>query len=330
MRVAVIGTGAMGSLFAARLAPVCDLVMLGGWTEQLEILEKRGLTVIDLDGSEHKARFPVCRSPLEVNNRDLALVLVKSWQTERAAGQASQVLAKGAVALTLQNGLGNDRALAAQVGNGRVAIGVTSEGATMLRPGVVRYAGRGITHLSGPHTMLDRLGAVQALLQQAGFEAHMTNDPSALVWGKLAVNAGINPLTALLMVPNGLLCDHESTRQLMIRAAEETAAVAAAQGISLPYESAADRVAEVARATATNLSSMVQDITRGAPTEVEAINGAVVEHGRALKVPTPVNAALLELMRVHLTGKEWRSHVIRLPHDCRTLFEQLALLRTTA
>jgi 2-dehydropantoate 2-reductase len=143
---------------------------------------------------------------------------------------------------------------------------------------------------------------VAGLFREAGLEAHTVDADHAesLLWGKLAVNCGINALTALLRVPNGELLNRPDAAALMAAAAEECAAVARAKGIPLPYApgvTAADQARWVAEHTKVNHSSMFQDILRGAPTEVDAINGAVAQAGERLGVPVAVNATLWRLVR---------------------------------
>jgi 2-dehydropantoate 2-reductase len=112
----------------------------------------------------------------------------------------------------------------------------------------------------------------------------------------LTVSCGINALTALLRVPNGELLDRPGATELMLRAADECAAVARAKGIPLPFADPAARVREVAAGTRINRSSMLQDMLRGAQTEIDAINGAIVAEGRRLGIPTPVNEVLWQLV----------------------------------
>jgi 2-dehydropantoate 2-reductase len=135
------------------------------------------------------------------------------------------------------------------------------------------------------------------LLQTAGFEVHPADNIESLVWGKLVVNCGINALTALLEVPNGELLVRPGARAAMQEAAQETARVAEANGVKLPYPDPVEQVEGVAHRTASNISSMLQDIRRRAPTEVNAINGAVVEMADRLGVPAPVNRTLWNLVR---------------------------------
>ncbi len=221
------------------------------------------------------------------------LVLVKAWQTEKVAQQLGTLLSEQGVALTLQNGLGNDAILMRFLRPERVALGVTTVGAKMIEPGHVQFTGKGKVFL-GAHP---RLAGISELLQGAGFDLETVSDPVSLLWGKLVINAAINPLTALLRVPNGELLTHPEARGLLAGAAREAAEVAACQGVVLPYADPVEMVEDVARSTAGNSSSMLQDVLRGAKTEVDAINGAIVAEGERLGVPTPINRVLWQLVR---------------------------------
>jgi 2-dehydropantoate 2-reductase len=141
-------------------------------------------------------------------------------------------------------------------------------------------------------------------LRSAGFDVLQppASDLQPLIWGKLVVNCGINALTAILRAPNGELLNRPQAAALMDQAALECAQVAQAQNIRLPFADPVARVREVARATAVNRSSMFQDILRGAPTEIDAINGAAAREGARLGVPTPVNETLWRLVKALVNG----------------------------
>lgn len=211
--------------------------------------------------------------------------------------QAAQILAPDGIAVTIQNGLGNLEKISAAVGANRAALSVTTQGATLIGPGHVRHVGGGPTQIGATPETRKRLEGVVALFEKAGFETRLANDVESLLWGKLAVNCGINALTAILRAPNGELLARHDAEELMIRAAEECDAVACAKGITLDFADAQERVREVARLTATNRSSMLQDLLRDAPTEIDAINGAVAREGARLGVPTPTNEQLWHLVR---------------------------------
>jgi 2-dehydropantoate 2-reductase len=290
----ITGTGALACLFAARLARAgVSVTMLGTWPEGLAALQQCGVRLLAADGHERAYAVRATADPAQCRDARLALVLVKSWQTARAGRQLAACLAPQGVALTLQNGLGNFETLADALGPERVALGVTTAGATLLGPGSVRPGGEGLISL-GAH---ERLAPLVALLRQAGFAVETVADPEHLLWSKLVINAAINPLTALLRVPNGELLARPQARPLLAAAAREAAAVAAAQGQDLPYADPVAAAEDVARRTASNRSSMLQDVLRGAPTEIDAICGAIVAAGEARGVAVPVNRTLWLLVR---------------------------------
>jgi len=294
MGLLVVGTGALACLFAARLAGSGnEVTMLGSWKEGLTALRQRGVRLREMNGITRQYPVTVTDGTNTRRKYNQAMVLVKSWQTERVAKQLERLLTTTGIALTLQNGFGNYETLKEALGQDRVALGVTTMGARMLEPGYVHHTGEGKVMI-GFHP---KLGGLGELLNKAGFHIEMISDPESLFWGKLVINAAINPLTALLRVPNGELLSRPAARELMLEAAGEAAMVATKQGIKLPYTDPADAVEEVARNTAANNSSMLQDVLRGTPTEIDAINGAIIRAGEALGVPTPVNRMLWRLVR---------------------------------
>jgi 2-dehydropantoate 2-reductase len=290
--ILVVGTGAMACLFAARLAAAGNRVrMLGNWPEGIAALTNLGVTLSSEDGSLRS--FPVKASayPADFAGIRFALVLVKSWQTQRAADQLFASLAVDGLALTLQNGLGNREKLVSKLGAERVAYGITTSGATLLGTAQVRSGGNGkITVAQHP-----RIDSLIEILEGAGFQVETTENIESLAWGKLVINASINPLTALLGIPNGEL-NRPTAHPLVETLATEVAAVARSKNIDLPFSDPVKAVEEVIAATANNVSSMLQDVRRGARTEIEAINGAVVEAGRENKIPTPINEVMWQMV----------------------------------
>lgn len=322
LNIAIFGVGAMGSLFGSRLSrsdsrstPTPNVTLIGNWAEQIETVRRDGLTITYPDGRQTHHTLLITNNLAQVPPADIVLILVKSYQTARAAWQAAQILRPDGLAITLQNGLGNLEILAKAVGPQRAGLGITAQGATMLAPGQLYHAGQGPTHLAKiPSQQGKRLAEVAALFNAAGLETTLVDNADSLVWGKLAINAGINPLTALLEVPNGELAKNDNWREVMAAAASEVAEVAAAQGIQLPFADPARRTADVSQATASNRSSMLQDVSRAAPTEIDAISGAVVRIGKLLGVPTPVNEFLLRMVKNKEAGLRFnRSLHLTLP-----------------
>lgn len=291
--VLLVGTGALATLFAARLSEAGHSVhMLGTWTRGLEALKQQGARIVDANGNEHAYKVHATDDPHEVSGAKYALVLVKSWQTERAAHQLKESLAVDGLAVTLQNGLGNREKLVHDLGPMRVALGVTTVGATLLGPGLVRSGGDGIISIEQHQA----LGALEAALRSSNFNLNVVDDAQSLIWGKLVINAAINPLTALLRVPNGDLLTHPKARKMMASLASETAQVAAAEHVHLPFSNPVSAVEDVARRTSRNHSSMLQDVSRGAPTEIDAICGAVTKRAEVHGISTPYNRACWQML----------------------------------
>ncbi len=299
-QITIVGTGALACLFAARLAAInVKVTLLGSWREGISAVNQQG---VSLENSEGTKVFPVratC-SLKDFQNLKYTLVLVKSWQTERAAAQISQFLSPDGLAVTLQNGLGNFEILQRELGRNRVTQGVTTAGATLLGPAHVRQ-------VAPPRISLGKHPRVQALdriLRAAGFLVHVEDQLESLIWKKLMINSAINPLTAVLQVPNGRLLELPGARKIMSTAAQEIAGLAKLKGIPVQDVDPWAAVEGVARSTAQNLSSMLQDIRRGAPTEIEAINGAVVREASQVGMNVPINYTLLQLVRALVAVKE--------------------------
>jgi 2-dehydropantoate 2-reductase len=290
--ILIIGTGALASLFAARLTAAGQTVqMLGSWQTATDAINRDGLHLLEGD-EETSYSVSATANPAGCAGARYALVLVKSWQTQRAADQLAECLAEDGIALSLQNGMGNREILSQVLGADRVALGSTTTGASLVAPGRVRAGGEGVISLS-THPQLKVLAEH---LSSAAFSVHFEEDIDSLIWSKLVINAAINPLTALLGIPNGQLLANPAARQLSAQLAKEVAAVATAQGVKLNFDDPVLAAEDVARRTAANQSSMWQDVQRGAPTEIEAICGAIIRAGQKKRIPTPVNQTMRQLI----------------------------------
>ena len=266
--------------------------MLGTWPDGLSALRQNGARMMDTNGHEQKFSVHATDDPKECRGAKAAIVLVKSWQTERAARQLKECLADDGLAITLQNGLGNREILVKELGKSRVALGTITIGATLLGPGLVKAGGDGTISIEAHPALCP----IEEALKSAKFKVQVVDDALSMVWSKLIINAAINPLTALLKVPNGELLERPAARELMCALAQEAASVASAEKANLPFRDPVAFVEEVARKTAGNHSSMLQDIQRGAPTEIDAICGAVVRAGQRHHIPTPINYACWQLV----------------------------------
>jgi 2-dehydropantoate 2-reductase len=306
MKVAVIGPGALGCLLAAKFTLAGEEVWLVDYRpERAEFLTRQGISLQVPPGIEEVVKVPAGLSG-EVGPVNLAILTVKAHQTAAAALGLPLLLGEGGLGLTLQNGLGNLEEMAQVLGPERLLGGASILGVTKLGEGEVLLAGLGPTYVGPPPGSLvspAEVEKVAALFRRAGLPCEVRGDIEAVLWEKLLVNVGINPLTALLQVKNGDLLHIPPAWDLAVAAASETLAVARVAAIHLSVDPET-RLREVCSATAANRSSMLQDVTAGRRTEIEALNAQVAARGTTHGVPTPVNHLLTQLIRALEAAKK--------------------------
>jgi len=233
---------------------------------------------------------------------DLVIVLVKLYDTLQAVPTVASCCHSKTFFLTLQNGIGNWERIASLVGIEGVLVGSTAQGSTLVEPGRVRHGGNGLTYVGEPQgPPSERVYGVVDLFRKARLQTEASDRMEQLIWEKLHVNVGINAITALANIRNGLVADVPTARDLCTRAVREAMEVAAAKGFVIQKDMV-ERVLNVARATAVNRSSMGQDVDRKKRTEIDGINGAIVELGRRLGLTLPVNETLTQLVKTLEAG----------------------------
>ena len=305
MDIVVFGAGALGSLVGGLLSRD-HRVTLVARDPHAGRVDRDGLRIAgEVDARVHP-RATADPTPADLTC-DLALVTVKAYDVADAA----RALAAGDpdVVCSLSNGL-TEETLVAELGD-RVLAGSATYGAELVAPGEVRCTGVGRIHLgeldgacaddssavgrteSGTTARAER---VAAAFRESGLDCEADPEMPRRRWEKLAVNAGINAVTAVARVENGALADGPA-REAAHRAARETARVARAEGVDLADDAAVDAVDAVVAETAANRSSMLQDVLAGGRTEVDSITGAVVDRGAAHGVATPTNRTLADLLR---------------------------------
>lgn len=304
MHVAVLGAGALGTLFAATLGAADNAVTLVGHPgRHLDAIADGGIRVDRADGTAEAVSVEVTDDHAAVADADWLLLAVKSYDTASAMSDVADHLDDTSV-LTVQNGLGNADTIADFVPREQVLVGTTAHGASIPRPGHVDHAGAGETVIGRYFVDNDPEVAVIAKgLTTAGIETSVTDRPRDVVWEKVLVNVAINASTALARVPNGHLVEYPAGERLVERALEEGLAVARAEGRTVAADVVAD-AKTVANQTASNRSSMLQDVQAGSKTEIESLNGAIVSRGAAHDIETPVNRTLADLVRLAETFAE--------------------------
>ena len=302
MKIAVIGAGAMGSLFGALFAESGEDVRLYDiWEEHVKAINEKGLC-IELDGKTRSVSVNATTDKREIGKTGLAIIFVKSTQTGDAARTASELTGNNGFVLTLQNGIGNADIIGKVIDPGQIIAGTTSHGATMLGPGSIRHAGTGPTVI-GMWSGIQKTGIqkVSDVFNKAGIITETVDNVRSVIWAKLLINVGINAITALTGIKNGRIFDLSATKALSRAAVEEAMEVAEALGVEVPCD-IVEHVFKVAEATKGNRSSMGQDVDNKRQTEISAINGAVVKEAQKLGINVPVNqtlTTLIETLQAH-------------------------------
>ncbi len=300
MKIAVVGAGAMGSLFGGRLSQSGHQVLLYDINrEHVETIQTDGLVIEDLASGTQVTCRPIATTQAEdLRVAEILIIFVKSAATEAVARQFSEITGVGTIAVTMQNGLGNEAILKKHFGEQRTAAGVTSQGATFIGPGRIRHAGRGPTHLCMSDRNNEKLEDFVDALNQAGLDTELEENIEDLIWSKLIINVGINAVTALTGLPNGRLLEFPDCKALMADLVAEAVAVAEKRGVHLTYPDPLEMVYTVAEKTGGNRSSMLQDFDRKRQSEINFINGAILREAEALGLEVPANRAVTRLVRI--------------------------------
>ncbi len=294
MKFLIVGPGAMGLLFASRLKKLTthEIFLLDYKKERAEYLNKHGIRVEGLKGEFH-VHVPTVTKEQVNFSPDFILIFVKAYSTKDVAYDLREIISEDSCVVTLQNGIGNIEILE-DVLKKKVHGGVTAEGATLISTGHVRHAGYGDT-IIGPSS--EKLLKLKDVLNEAGFLTEVKDDIESFLWGKLLVNVGINALTAITGLRNGMLVQIEETKILMQECLKEAMEVVKKKKLKLPYDNPFQVTQQVCKKTAQNISSMLQDILAKRQTEIDFLNGAVVRESKKLGIDTPVNRALTFLVR---------------------------------
>jgi 2-dehydropantoate 2-reductase len=297
MKICVIGAGAMGGAYGTLLSRIGhDVTFVDVWSDNVDAINARGIRLDGVAGT-HVRRIPATTNPPAGLGADLAMVWTDANNTRAAAETAKAALAPGGFAITLQNGLGNVEALVEVLGAARVAAGSSMCSAAMQGPAHASLTHMGMTsvgEIGGGGSA--RTETLRAELEKAGFEVRVHPDIMSLIWTKFALNCAVNALCATTGLRLGEIARLPAMDAFQDRILDELLAVVAAKGIALADP---DIRATVKAHCWKKFSrpSMLQHIHAGKRTEIDALNGKLVEEGAKLGVPTPWNAALVALLK---------------------------------
>ncbi len=290
MKIGIIGPGALGTFLAGIIGQDHEVILLGRKDLPLNRVRISGKTDV-----ESSIQYSI--NPSDLTPCIYMIFCTKSYDTKQAVELVRPHISPDTGVISLQNGLNNERIISEFVDPERVIGGVTSHGITYRSPGEVFHAGQGYTYLGlYPKGTNEHVYGFAHILQEAGMKVEMVDNIYGHIWQKVIVNACINPLTALTGLKNGVLLEHRELRDFMEKVCYESRDVAI-KHTDLPDDDILKEVERVAEMTADNHSSMLQDIQRGRRTEIDCINGAIVDAGKSVGAETPLNHLLQTLVK---------------------------------
>jgi len=296
MNIVIMGAGAIGSLFGGLLSKKNN-VMLIGRTSHVNAIRKNGLNIEDK--TQLNVRIPAEGSINKVTlSPDLLILTVKSFDTRSAINQAMQIIDDDTIILSLQNGLDNIDIIKKVVDSKQIITGTTTHGALFSRPGFIRHTGKGKTvlgELDGKKK--GRIKHIVDLFNEVDIETTVSEDIFKEIWVKAIVNSSINPLTTFFQCKNGYLLENPILEKNVEKVCKESTNIAKANGIDLSYQHTIQKTKEVIRSTSENHSSMLQSFKRGKKTEIDSINGKIVDIGRTHAIDTSMNEILVYLVK---------------------------------
>jgi 2-dehydropantoate 2-reductase len=298
LRIAVVGAGAMGSIFGAHFvqggheATLVDVVQ-----SLVDTVNADGVTIVRGD-EEAVTRVPATSDPSSLGVVDAVVFFTKCYHTAAAARSARPLVGPGTIVASLQNGWGNGDVLAAEYDPAQVVVGVTYNSGLVLAPARVRHPADAVTTL-GPFAADSTAGAerLAQAIQDGGLEAEVTAQVRPEIWKKLVLNAATLPTAALAGMNAGALTAHAEMHELVSDTAREAVAVARAIGYDVDADERVDSIHALLERAAATRGSMLQDFEAGRQTEIDVINGAVVRAAADAGVDVPLNRAFVALVK---------------------------------
>jgi 2-dehydropantoate 2-reductase len=299
MKITVLGAGSMGSLFGGYLSASNDVCLLDVWKEHMDAVNRSGLKI--QKGDETLLFHPKGYTKAEeIGLSDLVIVFVKSTQTAAAVAANMALFGPDTLAVSLQNGLGNEEGLLTCLDPHNIIMGTTQMTAGTIEPGWVKNNG-GLRTYVGPLTdNVEGTERIAAAFREAGFDTGVCTAEGVqrMIWDKLLVNASGNPLNALLQAPNTIFQTNESARAILESVARENVRIANACGFDFSADTLMTRLDALFTSAPNHKSSMMQDREHKRKTEIDMINGAIVRKAHSLGLAAPNNEMIVNLIHV--------------------------------
>ena len=305
MKIAVMGAGAIGCYFGARLAAAGEEVHFIGRGPHLKAMREKGLKIFSPHGDLTLDRVNATDDAKTVGPVDMILFCVKLWDTDQAAELIKPMLHADTAVYSFQNGIYAEGRLAELLGAKHVIGGYAATPATVVEPGVVRQFGAwctlGFGELNNKRTA--RVEAFLTACQRAKIDSHIEDDIEAALWTKFIFITTHSGATSLCRSTEGPIRSDPWGRQLLIGLSSEATAVARAKGIDIPANNSEHVLEQIDELPVDAQGSMYTDLQRGARLELEWLTGLMVKLGEEVGVPTPSHRAVMMGVNLHAKGK---------------------------
>lgn len=302
MKIVMLGAGALGSTIGGTLAiGGNDVHFVDMWQEHVDLINKDGLYMTN-EKEDWYVRVDARTTADTIGEADLVIVLVKSFATKQAVEQLKQtnVIGKNTLVMSLQNGLGNEETIASVIGSENVISGKTYVGGRLIQAGYISAGVQGkwtyIGELNGEIT--DRIQTVCNVFNDAGLLCEVSDNIKGLIWDKLLINVAAGALCGITRLPYGPLYEEDYIKDVAVAAIQEGIQVAKAAGVVLKSEDPQyPWVAASEGLPGTFKTSILQSLELKRPTEIDFINGSIVEWGKKYGIATPVNQTLVACVK---------------------------------
>jgi 2-dehydropantoate 2-reductase len=295
MKIAILGGGAMGGLWASRLDGANEVTVIDASEVVVDAIARDGLVLVTADGSI-VTRPRAVTHPTASASVDLLFVFVKAHHTASAVASAMPLIGPATTVVSLQNGWGNADVIGQAVPSDQLVIGVTYNSATVLGPGKIEQTGQGATYLGQPDGSTERGSVVATVLGEAGFEVVLSADVVTEIWRKLVLNTATLAVAALTTLRIVELSQRGAVLDLIDALAAETVDIATRMGLQIDVDERIGAIHALLENAGMGKASMLQDVEARRKTEIEVINGAVLRAAESHGVDAPLNRAMVALV----------------------------------
>ena len=312
MKIAIVGAGAMGSLIGGLLVKNNqDVIFIDPWKEHVDMMNENGLFMEETGKEGEFVKVKATTDIKTAGTVDVIVFLVKGTKTIETIKSVLPIMDENTIVITFQNGIGNTEKIVEYVNEDNVGFGVIDFSAVLAGPGRISYQLADAEIACNTHTGKENTLFTEfiKIMNDTGINAYISDDANYRIWNKLVINANYNVLCGILGINMGNLIDQDYSWTLMKGITKELVEVANKKGIALKYDECIAHVKELGEKVRPHYPSLSQDVARKVPTEIDALNGAIVREGKKVGVETPYNEVVFNLMKIientYEVGKEF-------------------------